>query len=271
MKLTRCYFFVISQILFFETTKSVQNRIINGTISLPAEHPYTAALIYYNEYHCAGSIISPNYILTAAHCFVDLNVDKTTYLSIQHFEISVGSEEWDKGKRYKIKRTVQHPQYVNEFLYNDIVLANIETKLQFNDHVKWIPLYPHFLKDNKIKVVGKVMGWGYTNDGYFLKAEESKHLRTVVLESIPLMECKKMAQYIRKSNICMWGVQKGTCTGDSGGPLVVKINKVVYQIGLVSYGTDCNNTTPEIYTRISSFYGWISKNVHLPHPLTGYN
>ena len=44
--------------------------------------------------------------------------------------------------------------------------------------------------------------------------------------------------------------------GDSGGPLVSKYKREFVQIGIVSYGGDCNNTLPEVYSRISAYYKW---------------
>ncbi|XP_004695901.1 PREDICTED: coagulation factor XII-like, partial [Condylura cristata] len=43
------------------------SRIVGGLVALPGAHPYIAAL-YWGENFCAGSLIAPCWVLTAAHC-----------------------------------------------------------------------------------------------------------------------------------------------------------------------------------------------------------
>nr|XP_025148709.1 coagulation factor XII isoform X5 [Bubalus bubalis]XP_025148711.1 coagulation factor XII isoform X5 [Bubalus bubalis] len=43
------------------------NRVVGGLVALPGAHPYIAAL-YWGQQFCAGSLIAPCWVLTAAHC-----------------------------------------------------------------------------------------------------------------------------------------------------------------------------------------------------------
>lgn len=46
---------------------SSQKRVVGGLVALPGAHPYIAAL-YWGQSFCAGSLIAPCWVLTAAHC-----------------------------------------------------------------------------------------------------------------------------------------------------------------------------------------------------------
>ena len=43
-------------------------RIINGTPAVPCQFPWMVAVITDNQYFCGGSLISKQWVLTAAHC-----------------------------------------------------------------------------------------------------------------------------------------------------------------------------------------------------------
>lgn len=50
--------------------------------------------------------------------------------------------------------------------------------------------------------------------------------------------------------------------GDSGGPMVVNENGRWTQIGVVSWGIGCGKGQyPGVYSRVSSFLPWITKNL----------
>jgi len=46
----------------------VQQRICNGSPAVPCQFPWQVALIIDNSYFCGGSLISSQWVLTAAHC-----------------------------------------------------------------------------------------------------------------------------------------------------------------------------------------------------------
>ena len=48
--------------------KSNKNYIVQGENAIPGAWPWQVALLYGGQYFCGGSLISSQFVLTAAHC-----------------------------------------------------------------------------------------------------------------------------------------------------------------------------------------------------------
>lgn len=68
---------VIKDIMINDKTCGIinQNRITRGNRTIPGEFPFMVLLAYTNvqgnKFKCSGSLITPRYVLTAAHCLVN--------------------------------------------------------------------------------------------------------------------------------------------------------------------------------------------------------
>lgn len=51
---------------------------------------------------------------------------------------------------------------------------------------------------------------------------------------------------------------RDACQGDSGGPFVINGELV----GIISFGRDCGENIPGVYTRVPSFIDWINENTN---------
>ena len=54
------------------------SRIIGGKTTIPGAWPWQASLFYYNYFVCGGVLISPVWVLTAAHCIYGKKKDELT-------------------------------------------------------------------------------------------------------------------------------------------------------------------------------------------------
>ena len=45
-----------------------QSRVIGGEDATPGAWPWQVAIYRFGVFHCGGTLISPSFVLTAAHC-----------------------------------------------------------------------------------------------------------------------------------------------------------------------------------------------------------
>ncbi|KAM4049220.1 granzyme A-like [Anomaloglossus baeobatrachus] len=225
--------------------------IIGGNEVAPHSRRYMALL---GPKLCGGALITPKWILTAAHC----NVDSSSYAILGAHRLKDSPEQ----QTLRIKRGIKYPQYEKKSKNNDIQLLELEKPAKLNKFVALLPLP----KSEKVVQDGtfcSVAGWGRTD-----VKKKSDVLLAVNLTIVGNKDCKEpyntIKQTITDNMMCAkspkMNRRAGTCFGDSGGPLICKGKYV----GLVSFGPpDCGNPKfPGVYTRLTNNYlKWIQNKI----------
>ncbi|XP_070535080.1 coagulation factor IX-like [Ptychodera flava] len=134
------------------------NRIVNGWDAELGAWPWQVSLLLNNDHNCGGTVIRPNWILTAAHCV-------ESYSAYQ-LDIKVGFVSHIQGSNYLQVRPVaqfyMHPLYNGETRNGwDAALLRIEEPLSYTDYVRPACLPPandlSFFKDGDVCTIS---GWG---------------------------------------------------------------------------------------------------------------
>ncbi|KAJ1079944.1 hypothetical protein NDU88_000167 [Pleurodeles waltl] len=233
----------------------MESRIIGGKNALPAEWPWTVSLQKAGGHFCGGSIISPMWILTAAHCF--------HHVSAQDLRVQVGATILGSRRKniHKVERIISHEDFSQYTADNDIALLLLSSPIEVNSATTPICLPPPETFDMEDWRSCHVAGWGTQSEG---SSRSSSVLQKVKIVLIDWNKCMDWLWVLTENMLCA-GYEEGgrdACQGDSGGPLMCRRlqHKTWYQVGIVSWGKGCGRKrSPGIYTLVPNYLPWIRK------------
>lgn len=239
----------------------IDGRIVGGQDAEPHSAPWIITMQWgfagLTTHLCGGSIIRPNWVLTAAHC-------NEAVPSFGDFLVIAGRHNLATKEATEQVRSVDrantwiHAQYTGGVGPFDIGLIYVTEAFVFNDAVAPIAL-PH--QDHIHSGTVVLHGWGSTSTSHFPINPDL--LQTVAKPIIPLDECERVLgpSPLHETNVCTGPLEGGisACSGDSGGPLTQDGELV----GVVSWGfIPCGSSnSPSVYTRVSAFIDWIQAKI----------
>ncbi|CAG0915636.1 unnamed protein product [Notodromas monacha] len=239
-----------------------QKKIVGGKNSVLGEYPFMVSLKMKHslKHFCGGAIISENYILTAAHCVTNYLAPR---LTVAVSELDLSGQSHDQSYEINPNRVIRHKYYDSRTYENDIALIRLRKPLTWSKSVQPICLSnnsEHYVPGRRAVVTG----WGRTS-------ETSRYTPSILQNvEVPVVTndlCRvQLAEYlpIFSTQLCAGypGGELDACQGDSGGPLVIKEGGRVYLVGIVSVGVGCARPLlPGVYTKISSYIDWITRNM----------
>ncbi|KAL5285031.1 TMPRSS6.2 family protein [Megaselia abdita] len=230
---------------------NTSTRIVGGQDTLTQQYPWMAMLQYNGRFYCGGSLINPNYILTAAHCLRDFSTPSISITLLAHKLDGSTPGTFNK----KISKSQIHPLYNPTTFDNDIGLLKLESSVKFDELLRPVCL-PYSNGDNYAGQMGLVTGWGDTSENSHILPSV---LREVYVPIISNQQCLSKGITITRNMICAGEEGRDSCQGDSGGPLHIKSTNKYQQIGIVSWGLGCARPDkPGVYTRVSNYIQWIT-------------
>lgn len=232
-------------IMICNADEDLDSRIVQGKEVEEGRYPYSVSLTRFGSHICGGSLIAPQYVLTAAHCAKSIR------------DVQFGRHDRSGNEAYEqigIMNKIIHPNYDDNNLENDVMILQLNRKVSSEYTPVELDENADFLRDGEVVTV---MGWGRIEYGGVIS---QRQLETDV-DVISNEACASIyKQGIIEGSICAYRNGTDACQGDSGGPLIVKGDNATNDVlvGLVSWGRGCAlEGYPGVYARVSTYIDWI--------------
>ncbi|XP_026547286.1 venom prothrombin activator notecarin-D1 [Notechis scutatus] len=246
-------------------------RVVNGTDCKLGECPWQALLINdQGDGFCGGTILSPIYVLTAAHC-----INQTKYIRVVVGEIDISRKE--TRRLLSVDKIYVHTKFVPPNYYYvhqnfdrvaydyDIAIIRMKTPIQFSENV--VPAcLPTADFANEVLMKqdsGIVSGFGRIR----FKEPTSNTLKVITVPYVDRHTCMLSSDFRITQNMFCAGydtLPQDACQGDSGGPHITAYRDTHFITGIISWGEGCARKGKYgVYTKVSRFIPWIKKIMSL--------
>ncbi len=237
-------------------------RIVGGEDANIEDYPWQVAIQEVredgNRHNCGGSVISEEYVITAAHCVF---YDDKEYVVVAG-TTSIGNAE--EQHIYEIAEIRKHIDYDIQERGDDIAVLKMANRFDFDhpgiDAISLMNEADVAMGLEKPGIMGEISGWGVMVWEY---GPSPDTLQVAQVPIVDVFDTNFGADDLDGGMILAGTDSTSGCKGDSGGPLMVPDGiGGVKLAGATSWGVGCALAGyPGVWTRLSYYQDWVAENV----------
>lgn len=228
------------------------SKIINGYPSVANSWPWMVSLYVGSSFNCGGFLAnSYQYVVTAAHCLEDFNMNSVSIYAGLHTQSTRAS-----GQVRGVQNWALHPNYTGFPTYeNDIAVIKLDSSFNANRNVSLCCLPSGTTQLPILNEFAMIAGWGTTISG-----DPTSLSDTLLQTRIQIQGSSTYCNAEATSSIqfCAGYGTSDSCQGDSGGPLMTVVNNLWTCTGIVSFGEGgCGHAG--YYSRVSAYRAFLNQ------------
>ncbi|XP_028586604.2 ovochymase-2 [Podarcis muralis] len=254
---------------------SYLSRIVGGTQVQQGSHPWQVSLKRNNRHFCGGTLVSSQWIITAAHCVVSRYLLGSLTVTAGEHDLRHKEEE---EQTLHVKSITRHPKFnVKKPMDYDIALLRMNGHFKYGSTVGPVCL-PEPNETFDPGYICVTSGWGRLRENGILP----EVLHEVELPILDHSECSRALSTLKKpvrgDTLMCAGFPDGgkdACQGDSGGSLVCMREHGSWTlVGVTSWGYGCargwmqnlkkkynRRGTPGVFTDLTKVLPWIQQHI----------
>jgi secreted trypsin-like serine protease len=251
LRLRRTLLAGVASVACLAATAAPSQAIVGGHDAAPGAYPAVAEVTIAKSFLCTGTLIAPDWVLTAGHCGSitgGAGVASPAAWPAAAIDVRIGGATSGSGEAAAVSQVVVPPEYLATSGH-DVSLLHL-SKSSTKAPVKvagdaegalWAP-----------STLESIVGWGTTSEGGDLP-------NTLQEAQVPITTDSYCAgaysDFDATTMVCAGYPQGGvdTCQGDSGGPMFGRTAAGALKVvGATSYGEGCARPgKPGVYARVA--------------------
>ncbi|KAG8541923.1 hypothetical protein GDO81_027939 [Engystomops pustulosus] len=230
----------------------------SGSVS-PGPWPWQVDLWKDDRRACGGALISANWVITAAQCFI--GPDSSDSPSDWSVTTASGTQAM---RQFAVQKISIHGSFITPEQGNNVALVRLLTPAPLGPYTE-----PICLPQSSHKIPYNSSCW-FSGNNDDPSDSQMKPSRGVKMDLVGPNECNCIYSHpnSQHSNVSILpGMICATrpeamgdlCLRDFGGPLACKENRTWFLIGVQSFGGGCDTLLPEVFTDLAQYEKWISR------------